>query len=171
MAGPNEENLKDRIQESGPAGRYEVTRPRKRTLAIVIGSVLGLLLLLTITGVWVAQSPWFHEYIRQRIVQSVEESTGGRVEIGEFRFEWRNLRVIIREFVLHGTESPDQDALFRARSVTAELKILSLARRRKVDIASLDVQEPRANLVITAEGRTNIPEPKVPHRSDKSALD
>ena len=147
-----------------------MTSHHKKIIGIVLGSILALLLLLGITAVWISQSAWFSNYVRQRIVQSVEDSSGGQVEIGQFQFDWHHLRVQIRQFVLHGTESADQAPLLQVRSVTAELKLLSLAKRRMLDIASLDVLEPRANLIVDASGRTNIPQPKVPHTSDKTGL-
>src|SRR6185312_13034102 len=144
-----------------------MTPGRKKAIGIVLGSLVGLVLVLGIAGVWISQSTWFHEYVRERIVRAVEESTGGRVEIGQFLFDWRHLRVEVRQFVLHGIETADQDPLFQARSITAELRFLALARRRTLDIASLDVQEPQANLIVDDAGRTNIPQPNVPRTGNK----
>jgi translocation and assembly module TamB len=147
-----------------------MTPRRKKIIAIVLSSLVGLLLVLGIAAVWVSQTAWFRDHVRERIVHAVEASTGGQVEIGEFQFDWRHLRVQIRQFVLHGTESADQAPLFEARSITAELKLLALARRRMLDIASLDVLEPKANLIVDAAGRTNIPEPKIPHTANQTGL-
>ena len=147
-----------------------MTPHRKKIIAIVLGSVAGLLLLLGIAAVWISQSTFFRDYVRERIVQAVQNSTGGRVDIGQFEFDWRHLRVQIRQFVLHGTESADQDPLFRARNITVELRFLSLARRRMLDIASLDVEDPQANLIVDTAGRTNIPQPKVPRTGNITSL-
>jgi len=147
-----------------------MTPQRKKAIGIVLGSLVGLILVLGVAGVWISQSTRFHEYVRDRIVRAVGESTGGRVEIGQFLFDWRHLRVEIRQFVLHGTESADQAPLFQARSFTAELRFLALARRRTLDIASLDVQEPQVNLIVDGAGRTNIPQPNVPRTGDKTIL-
>src|SRR5436305_13714836 len=110
-----------------------MTPHRKKVIGIVLASLAVLALVLGIAGVWISQSAWFHEYVRERIVRAVEESTGGRVEVGQFLFDWHHLRVEIRQFVLHGTESADQDPLFQARSITAELRFLALTRRRTLD--------------------------------------
>ena len=148
-----------------------MTPHRKKVISIILGACVGLVLILAIAGIWIAQSDWFRQYVTGRVIQAVTEATGGRAEVGEIQFDWRHLRVEIRQFVLHGTEPADQDPLFRARSITAEFKVLSLASRRKLDISSLDVQEPRANLITDASGRTNIPQPKVARTDDKNALE
>jgi translocation and assembly module TamB len=148
-----------------------MTPRQKKLMAAILGSVAGLVLVLIVAGIWISQTNWFRDFVRQKIVQTVEDSTGGRVEVGRFDFDWRHLRAEIQKFVLHGTESPSEQPLFQAQSLTVVLKFLSLADRKAVDIASLDVKQPQANLIVYPDGRTNVPQPKVRRQSDKSALD
>jgi len=148
-----------------------MTPHRKKVLSVTLATCVGLILVLAVTAIWIAQSTWFREDVTGRIIQALTEATGGRAEIGELQFDWRHLRVEIRQFVLHGTEPADQGPLFQARSIVVELRLLSLARPRKLDFSSLDVQEPRANLIVDADGRTNIPQPTVSRTGDKNALE
>ncbi len=148
-----------------------MTPRQKKLIAAILGSVAGLVLILIVAGIWISQTNWFRDFVRQKIVQTIEDATGGRVEVGQFDFDWRHLRAEIRNFVLHGTESASDQPLFRAQSLTVVLKLLSLADRKAVDIASLDVRQPQANLIVYPDGRTNVPQPKVRQKSDKSALD
>ena len=80
----------------------------------------------------VLRSGWFHEKVRAGIVSTVETATGGRVELGGFRLDWRKLRVEIQSFTIHGTEPAGKPPLFRASSIAVGLKIVSVleARRR-----------------------------------------
>src|SRR2546425_34324 len=114
-----------------------MTPRHKKIILISFASLAVLIIGLVVASFFVTQRPWFRDYVRQRIISAVEESTGGRVEIGEFLFDPRQLRVEIRQFVLHGTEPADQAPLFQTRSLTAKLRLPSLLRRRWLDIAFL----------------------------------
>ena len=71
--------------------------------------------------------------------------------------------------MLHGLEPADAAPLFRADLLQVDLKLLS-PFRGFVDIAYLLVQKPQANIIVSADGRTNVPSPKVPGKGDKTAL-
>jgi translocation and assembly module TamB len=135
-----------------------VTRARKLLLASGAGLV-ALCTLLLVGGFFVVRSDWFKQQVRQRIIREVEAATGGRVEVGEFGFDWRQMRAQARSFVLHGAEGPREPPLFSATSVLVGLKIIS-ALRRDVDISSLSIVEPRVRIVIYGDGRTNLPQPR-----------
>ncbi|RPI12491.1 MAG: hypothetical protein EHM65_05905, partial [Acidobacteriales bacterium] len=84
---------------------------RSRKLLWSAGGLAGLVLFLLVCGIVVLRSDWFREQVRQRIVSEVESATGGQVEIGEFRFDWAQLRAEVRSFVLHGTEKEGEAPL------------------------------------------------------------
>jgi translocation and assembly module TamB len=92
------------------------------------------------------------------------------VDIGSFTFDWRHLRADIHDFVIHGLEPAGGPPLLRAKLVEVELKLLS-PFKGMVDIASLLVDEPQANVIVFSDGHTNIPEPKVKQPSDQSGLE
>ena len=142
----------------------------RRRVAWIAGTLGALLLLAAGTGVVALRSGWFREQVRSRLVSAVETATGGRVEIGSFAFDWRRLRVVIRDFTLHGTEPAGKPPLLHADSIAVGLKIVSLLERT-VDIADLDVAAPHVYLTIDADGRTNIPEPKVKRRGGPDTME
>ncbi|MCX6620702.1 MAG: hypothetical protein NTY38_06420, partial [Acidobacteria bacterium] len=142
-------------------------RPAKAALWIA-GSLFGLALLTVVAGFFVLRSDWLREKVRLRIVAEVEKATGGKSEVGSFQFDWRTMQASVRGFVLHGTEPPGQDPLFRADSIQVGLKIVS-AFRRKVDLASLTVDRPKVHILVTPDGTTNFPAPKGP-RSGKDPV-
>jgi translocation and assembly module TamB len=133
---------------------------RKRKAWIAAGGLAGLALGVAVAAVLVLRSAWFYEKVRERVVATVETATGGRVEAGSFQFDWRRLRAQIGMFAVHGTEPSGKPPLFRARTVAVGLKIISILERR-VDIQYLEVVDPRVYLTIDAEGRTNLPAPKI----------
>jgi hypothetical protein len=65
---------------------------RRKVLWIALGSLLGLLVVGVVAGIIVAQSQWFRAFVRAKIISTVEDSTGGKVEIASFGFDWRHLR-------------------------------------------------------------------------------
>jgi len=142
----------------------------KRLAAIVAGSLAGLLLLAVVSGVLILRSNWFYEKVRTAMIATIETATGGRAEVGSFAFDWRRLRVDVKEFVLHGTESADKPPLFRAASVTVGLKILSVLHR-DVDVQSVDVRDPRIYLIVYPDGRTNVPAPKLKPHGNRTAIE
>lgn len=133
---------------------------RRRIAWTIFGSLAAILVLGLAGGILVLQSAWFHEKVRTRIVSTIETATGGRAELGGFRFDWRQLRAEVNQFTLHGSEPADRPPLFRAASVAVGLKIVS-ALRRDVDIQYLEVKDPHIYLIVYPDGHTNVPEPKI----------
>ncbi len=127
-----------------------------------------LLLAAAVAGLLTLRSEWFREKVRQRIIAEAERSTGGRVEIGSFDFNWSRLRAEVRGFVLHGTEPGGARPLFRADSIVIGLRLVS-ALKRDIDLASLAVERPEVNLIVSPDGGTNIPRPKIPGQRDTIA--
>jgi translocation and assembly module TamB len=140
----------------------------RRRLAWTAGGLVVLLLLLAGTAVLVLRSDWFYNQVRLKLIATIEKATGGRVEIGSFRFHWRTLRAEVRDLVVHGTEPEGQAPLLRAKLVVVGLKIISISRH-DVDIQSLTVTEPRVHLIVNRDGSTNVPKPKV--RGEKDATE
>ncbi len=142
---------------------------RKHLLLAGLGGFLGLLLLSVLSAVVVVHSDWFHDQVRQRIITEVERATGGKVEIGAFEFHWRDLRAVVKNLVLHGTEPPESPPLFRAESVTVGLRVVS-AFRRDVDIALLEIASPELSIQMDKAGKTNFPRPAAPRQPGTDPL-
>ncbi len=136
-----------------------MTRTRKIVMASGAG-VTALAILLLAGAVAVLRSDWLRERVRLRIISEVERATGGRVEIGRFRFAWERLEAEVDSFVLHGKEPAGEPPLFRSRLVRVGLKVVSLLDRH-IDIESLVVVEPRVRIVVYEDGSTNLPKPVV----------
>ena len=143
---------------------------RRKIITIVAASIAGLILIVFVGAIAVMQTDWFANFVRQKIVAVTEESTGGKVELSRFDFNLWGLRASMDGFVLHGTEGPGQPPLFRAKRLDVALKLLS-GLKQVVDLRSVVVDEPQANVIVYPDGRTNVPEPKIKKKSDKSGLE
>jgi len=144
-------------------------RPLKWTLWI-LGALVGLALLLGLAAVLILPSAWFRDKVRERMVTEIERASGGRTEIGAFRFDWKTLTAEVSPFVLHGTEPPSERPLFRAESVAVGIKIISMMKR-DIDINAVVVDRPQVNILVDAEGKTNFPEPKIKRASTKNPVE
>ncbi|HUB31717.1 MAG TPA: translocation/assembly module TamB domain-containing protein [Bryobacteraceae bacterium] len=122
------------------------------------GSVVALIFALVVAGILILRSTWFARQVRQKVVASVESSTGGRVEAPKFRFEWNHLYAEIDNFTLHGLEPAGVPPLLTARRVEIHFRLLS-PFSGGINIASLVVDTPRLNVIVFPNGTTNIPHP------------
>src|SRR4051812_8154460 len=134
-----------------------MTRAR-HILGQSLAAAAVLVLLCAIAGFLVVRSGWFREKVRARIISETEAATGGKVELGNFSFKWETLTAKISPFVLHGLEPASEPPLLRVETVTIGLRIISLFER-KVDLASVKVEQPRFRVVIYPDGTNNFPEP------------
>ncbi len=135
---------------------------RFRLHRLFLNAVLGIaaaLLALTIVAILVLQSGWFRNKVRERIVAEVENATGGRVEAGNFDYNWERSTAAIGPFTLHGIEPAGSPPLFRADKIEVGLKIVSFLER-KADIAFLTIDRPEVHLIVNAAGSSNLPTPK-----------
>jgi translocation and assembly module TamB len=132
---------------------------RRRRLLIIATSVAVAMLLGAIAAVLTLSSDWFYNKVRERMIAEIERSTGGRVDIGAFHFDWTRLEATAGPLVVHGTEPQGESPLFRAGKVRIGLKILGAARSA-VRLSSLIIERPRLHLIVQPDGSTNIPGPR-----------
>jgi translocation and assembly module TamB len=143
---------------------------RNRRILLRIGlGLLALVIALTIAAIIVVQTDWFREYVRQKIITATETGTGGRVEIGSFSFSPRRLEAVVTNFVIHGKEQGVAPWI-RAGRVQVNIRLFT-SLRRILDISYLGVERPQANIMVFADGSTNIPEPKIKPDPNTTVLD
>ncbi|MDP9170420.1 MAG: hypothetical protein M3N54_07375, partial [Acidobacteriota bacterium] len=126
----------------------------------VLAALAALLLLAVAAGLWVVQSDWLREKIRAEIIQQVEKSTGGKAELGSFRYDWQHLTVQLDRFTIHGTETPGAAPLLAVDRIILHLRIISLLHG-DIRIQGIDADRPQAHLIVYPDGRTNIPGSKI----------
>ncbi|MGA8599550.1 MAG: translocation/assembly module TamB domain-containing protein [Bryobacteraceae bacterium] len=132
---------------------------RSRILVTVAASLGVFVIAILIAALIIVQTAWFQNFVREKIVSSTEEATGGKVDIGSFSLSLSHLRVRITNFVLHGTEPAGSAPLLRVESLDLELKLLS-SLKDIIDLQYLGITRPEANVLVFADGNTNIPKPK-----------
>ncbi len=138
---------------------------RRKILTILATSLFGLVTVVFVAGIVIVRTDWFRNMVRDKIITAVQEATGGKVEIASFGFDWTHLRAQVRDLVIHGLEPASAAPLLRANLVQVDLKLTS-PFHGFVDLAYLLVDTPKANVIVYADGHTNIPAPKIQPRSN-----
>ena len=127
---------------------------RKYIFRAALTIVLALVVV-GITAIAVLRSAAFHRYVLAKMVERASQATGGRVEIGDFRFRWPGLRIDFYRIVLHGSEAASRAPLLRVDHLMVGLKIISLWRH-KTDLNEIVIDHPSIHLSVDQSGHSNL---------------
>ncbi|HEY4052066.1 MAG TPA: translocation/assembly module TamB domain-containing protein [Acidobacteriaceae bacterium] len=137
--------------------------------ATVLGA-LFLLAVLVVGLIFYASTPHFANVVRQRIITTLEDATGGRVELRKFGWSFTHLAVEAEGLTIHGLEGPGEAPYAHIDRVFLQVKILSLIRP-KIALHYLEADHPTFHLIIYPNGSTNQPKPRSAQKSEKSVTD
>lgn len=133
---------------------------RRKRIWLYVFAVVTILLLLGIGGVvWYASTPQFANLVREKLIATLEKTTGGRVELGSFRWSLRNLAFEADGLTIHGLEAANEIPYAHVDRIYVRVKILSFMRP-KIDLNYLEADHPVFHLIIYPDGSTNQPRPK-----------
>ena len=135
-----------------------------------IALVIALFIVVVIAGYFVLRSAAFHRYVIGQVNQKIQQSTGGRSEIGSYTFDLRPLVITVNRLVIHGTEPAGSMPLFQTEKVTLGLKLVSLLHG-KVDLNDIQIDHPVINVVVDRNSQTNVPHPQSKSSSSTSIWD
>jgi translocation and assembly module TamB len=146
-----------------------MTKPARiiRNIAIGIGA---LLIVAIVAAVFVVQTDWFRAYVKQKIIASTEESTGGKVDVDSFIFDWRQMRAVVTGFVIHGTEPVGAAPFLSAQRVQVDMRLFT-SIHHILDVTYLGIEKPEGNVLVFPDGHTNIPNPKQKSTSNETPLE
>ncbi|HYI93855.1 MAG TPA: translocation/assembly module TamB domain-containing protein [Bryobacteraceae bacterium] len=145
-----------------------------KPLRILRNVAIGLAAFVVVVGlaaVVIVQTDWFRNFVREKIVTATEAGVGGKVELGSFSFSPRRLEAVVSNFVIHGKEPAGSAPFVRVGRVQANLRLFT-SFGRILDVSYLGIERPEVNVMVFADGTTNIPEPKEKKpESDTTILD
>ena len=126
---------------------------------------------LVLLGVgWYSTTESFRALVRQRLIATLERTTGGRVELGSIHVVPFHFQVEVRELTIHGREGPREIPFAHVNSLMAQVKIWSLLRSEPgLNYVVLD--HPVVHIILYSDGTTNQPEPKVKATSSKQTME
>ena len=132
-------------------------------------ALLALVAGLAAAGIWYAGTPQFENRVRTKVISVLEGATGGRVELGAFR--WRLLRLEFEadNLTIHGIEGPGEIPYAHADRLFVRARIISFFRT-KIGLSYLEADHPVIHLIVYPDGSTNQPHPKAA-TAGESAID
>jgi len=141
------------------------TQIRRSHTRLWIEAALGVAVLATaIVLLWYVRSPRFADLVRHKTIATLEEATGGRVELHAFRWNLSKLEFDADDLTIHGLEAPDQQPYAHADRIHVRLHIISFVEKR-INVKDLSVDHLVVHVIVNPDGRTNAPEPKLRSRT------
>ncbi|HXY09821.1 MAG TPA: translocation/assembly module TamB domain-containing protein [Terriglobales bacterium] len=132
---------------------------RQKQVIRWVGTVVAILVLLAVVASYIVlKTPQFHQYVLANIIEQVQRTTGGKLEIENWEFHFSPMVVNLYGITLHGTEGAEQRPLLQAEKLTVGVSTRGLLRR-KLQLTELLVHHPVASLRVDRDGKTNIPIP------------
>jgi translocation and assembly module TamB len=126
-----------------------------RNIAIGVAALMVVAVAVVLT---VVHTNWFQNYVREKIVAALEDGTGGVTNIGSFTFDMSQLHAHISNLVIHGSEPASAAPFVRVESIDLYARVFSGGRI--AGISALAIERPQVNILVFADGRTNLPTPK-----------
>jgi translocation and assembly module TamB len=152
-----------------PAPDTPPKRRRLRRFLILAACVLFILIGTPVAFYFWASSPATQNFVRKRMVNWLEEASGGRVEIAAFHWHLLDLQADAEGVVLHGREAAGEAPCARIDHLTASFTILGLLSPRML-LRDLEISHPAVHLIVYEDGTTNLPTPRKPKKPAKSAI-
>jgi translocation and assembly module TamB len=141
---------------------------RKRR--VMIEAAVGLLVLtIFVSAAWYLTSSRFRDWARASLVLRLENMTGGRVEIGDLKWNLSKLEFDIHDITIHGLESANDVPYAHADRLLIRAKILSFLRR-DIGLRWLQIDRPVVHLIVYPDGHTNQPVPKAVAKAEGNAV-
>ncbi|MHB1672667.1 MAG: translocation/assembly module TamB domain-containing protein [Acidobacteriaceae bacterium] len=135
-------------------------RSRWRWVAYIGPAALLLVAVLVGSLVWYASTPKFTARVHRKVVDALERATGGRVEMGAFRWSARTLTIEVDDLTIHGKEGPGEVPYFHVRHLTLDASLLTFLTP-KIRLTNLTAVGPTIHLIVLPDGTTNQPHPSV----------
>ena len=147
------------------------TTPKRRSrMRLWIEITVGVCLLAMVIGLALyVNSPGFADFVRRKVVETIEDATGGRVEMASFRWNLSQLSFEAQDVTIHGLEPPGQLPYAHVDRAFIDIHVISFLERR-VSLKRVELQHPVIHLIVNADGTTNAPEPKVKPTNTKPAV-
>jgi translocation and assembly module TamB len=140
-----------------------MVKPVKKWKKIVLWSLAAIVVLLVGTVVTLVtllnHSEGFRHSILAKVETSIQESTGARLEVGDFKLRMSNLSLDLYNVLVHGTEPVSSRPLMAVDHLQVGLTIDSLLNR-KWHVRDIIVDHPVVSMAVNKAGENNLPKPE-----------
>lgn len=149
-----------------------------RIIAWTLGSIFVLLVLIVVGLTIYSRTDDFNRRVSAFLVQTLEDATGGRTEVGQVRFNLWHLAAEVDGLVIHGTEGPGEAPYISVDKLLVRISLKNFLAHatgtgamKYISLGLLRVEQPRVHLVVNPDGTTNQPVPKKPSTSNEPVMD
>ena len=154
-----------------PAPTPEPPRRRRMHRLLVYAAFAGLALIGASIGLYFwASSDSTQDLVRVWMVHRLEQATGGRAEIATFHWRLLNLEADAGGVVIHGREAANEAPFAKVDGLTARITLFGLLSPR-VLLRDLEISHPSFHIIVYPDGATNVPQPRVPIKTNKPVID
>ena len=116
---------------------------------VVLYCLAGIVVLFLL-ALWFASTTTFANYVRGKLVDVLTTATGGRVEVGGFRWHPLKLEAQVDQLTIHGLEGPSEVPYAHVDKVAVRAKIIDLFKAQ-VGLRWLEVDHPVFHLIVYPE--------------------
>ena len=148
-------------------------RPPRRRLRrfLLLGVCVLFVAIATPIAIYLwASSDATQNFVRRLMVDKIEQTTGGRVEIATFHWNLLELEADAGGVVIHGLEAPGEAPVAQIDHLRASIAILGIFSPH-ILLRNLEISHPAFHLIVYPDGTTNVPKPRKPSKPDKPLLD
>ena len=145
-------------------------RSRWRRYAVLAACVAFIAIAAPIAFYLWASSAATQELVRRRIIATLEETTGGRVQIASFHWNVLNLEADASGVVIHGLEAPSEAPLALADHLKVSITVLGFFSPH-ILLRNLEIDHPAFHVIVYPGGSTNLPTPHRPNKPRQPALE
>lgn len=147
------------------------TKKKSRVWRIVGWTVTSLLLLVIVAVVGLglySTTDDFQNRVRGQLITTLEDATGGKVDLAKVQFSLAHLAVEADGLVIHGLEGPGEAPYLSADRILVRITLKSLfahatnskGAMKYITLSLLRVEKPQIHLIVNKDGTTNQPVPK-----------
>lgn len=129
-------------------------------VVLIVGMGTTLVLLLQ-------HSEGFRRSMLSKVENSLQESTGARLEVGDFKLRLSNLSLDLYNVVVHGTEPDPKQPLLHVDHLQVGLTIDSVLHGTW-HVRDIIVDHPVARMTVNKAGENNLPKPQKKSTSSSS---
>jgi len=150
-----------------------------RIAAWITGSVMLFLILLVVgLGIYTTTDD-FQNRVRTQLIATLEDATGGKVDLAKVQFSLMHLAVEADGLVIHGLEGPGEAPYLSADRILVRITLKSLfshatnskGAMKYITLSLLHVDKPQIHLIVNKDGTTNQPVPKTKSTSNEPVMD
>ena len=143
-----------------------------------VAALLVLLIVLAVGATWYTGTADFQRRVGGEVVSTLENATGGRVELQHISFSLWHLAIEADGLVIHGTEAAGEMPYLSASKIFLRLHlnmvlthIRGYGPQSRISLRYLRIEEPRFHLIVDKDGHTNAPTPKHPRTNTQPVSD